>query len=84
MDTAGNDMDINYPYYPIQSICEQADFCKDGNAARLDVLYRSALQHKDKYKPHEYEFIIYHLRGILDHIKTQARKDIARRKIEDY
>lgn len=74
----------NYPYYPIQSICEQADFCKDGNTARLEVLKKSAEQHRTKYCVEHYNFIIEHITAIVEAINDGDRRDKAKRQIEDY
>lgn len=79
------EMATNFPYYPIQSICEQADYClSDKNTLRLQELIRSAEQHKDKYTSIDYGFVHEYLWEIMEKIKDANRGDKARREIEDY
>lgn len=69
-------------FYPIQTMCEQADFCKqDRNTSRLGQLYRSAEYHKDRYSKIDYDFILEHLQSVLDEIQNEKRKIHALRKL---
>lgn len=75
----------NYPFYPIQTMCEQANHCKEGeNVVRLRELFHSARQWELRYKPHEYSFILEHLQSVLDEIKQGRNKAKVRQKLSDY
>lgn len=74
-----------YPFYPIQTMCEQANHCKeDQNVHRLGELYRSAEYHQAKYEPKQYSFIMEFLQEVLEEIQTEKKKAREMQKMRDY
>lgn len=78
----GGQAEQAFPFYPIQTMCEQATYCiESGNVHRLGELHRSLQYHKLRYEAYQYLFILDHLQNVLDLIKDESRKVNAMNKL---